>query len=72
VTQGQPQAPPSIVVVLKNGRHIEAPGFALVGSTLWILYPDTSTKVPISDVDAAATQQANKDRGIDVVIPTTQ
>jgi hypothetical protein len=69
---GQPQVqqPVSVVVILKNGRHIEAPGYALVGSTLWILYPDNATKVPLTDVDVAATQQANKDRGIDVVIPT--
>ena len=58
-----------VVVVLKDGRRIEAPGYALVGTTLWILTPQNSTKIQLSDVDTEATRTANLERGIDVVIP---
>src|SRR6266850_627165 len=58
-----------VVVVLKDGRRIEAPGYALVETTLWILTPQNATKIQLSDVDTEATRTANLERGIDVVIP---
>jgi hypothetical protein len=58
-----------VVVVLKDGRRIEAPGYALVGTSLWILTPQNATKIQLSDVDTEATRTANLERGIDVVIP---
>jgi len=67
-----PPAPTSIVVVLKSGQQIEAPGYALVGSTLWILDSQNATPYSISDVDIAATQAENHKRGVDIVIPSTQ
>jgi hypothetical protein len=73
-TQAPPAntAPASIVVVLKNGQRIEAPGSALVGSTLWVLDSQTATPYSISDIDIAATQAENHQRGVDIVIPSTQ
>jgi hypothetical protein len=59
-------------VVLKGGKRIEAPGAALVGSTLWLLDSQTATPYPISDIDIAATQAVNHQRGVDIVIPSTQ
>ncbi len=73
------QAPPTpssgeasqvpVVVVLKDGRRIEAQGYALVGSTLWILSSHDATKIPLHDVETDGTRRANLERGIDVVIP---
>jgi hypothetical protein len=60
---------PSMVLILKNGDRIEAPGYALVGSTLWILDAQSATKMSVDDLDVDATIKANHDRGIDVVIP---
>lgn len=71
---GQPtqvQPPASVVVVLKNGTRFVAPGYALVGSTLWILDGQNATKISINDVDRDATQKANQERGIDLVIPVS-
>jgi hypothetical protein len=65
-------APTSVIVVLKGGKRIEAPGAALVGSTLWLLDSQTATPYPISDIDIAATQAENHQRGVDIVIPSTQ
>jgi hypothetical protein len=69
VAPAQPQ-PTTVIVVMKDGRRIESPGFALVGTKLWILDSENATKVSINDVDVAATQQVNRDRGIDIVIPS--
>jgi hypothetical protein len=66
----QPQQPATVIVVLKNGTRFEAPGYALVGSTLWILDGQNARKVSINDVDRDATQKANQERGVDVVIPS--
>jgi hypothetical protein len=60
-----------VVVVLKDGRRIEAPGYALVGTTLWILSPQDASKILLSDVDTEGTRKANLERGVDVVIPVT-
>jgi len=59
----------SITLILKDGRRIEAPGYALVGSTLWILDSQGATKISLSDVDVDATQKENLKQGINVVIP---
>ena len=73
-TQAPPAntAPVNIVVVLKSGQQIQAPGYALVGSTLWVLDSQTATPYSISDIDIAATQTENQKRGVDIVIPSTQ
>jgi hypothetical protein len=66
----QPQQPTTVIVVLKDGTRFEAPGYALVGSTLWILDGQNARKVSINDVDRDATQKANQERGVDVVLPS--
>jgi hypothetical protein len=66
----QPEPPgPTPVVVLKDGQVIEAPGLAVVGSTLWIMEGAISKKLSINDVDTAATQKTNRDRGVKLVVP---
>jgi len=69
-TSAAPQNAPPVTLILKDGRHIEAQGYALVGSTLWILDQQSATKIPLSDVDVAATQKENQQHGINVVIPS--
>jgi hypothetical protein len=59
----------AVTLILKDGRRIEAAGYALVGSTLWILNAQDATKISLSDVDVDATQKENQKRGINVVIP---
>jgi hypothetical protein len=63
------QNPPAVTLILKDGRRIEAAGYALVGSTLWILNANNATKISLSDVDVDATQKENQKRGINMVIP---
>jgi hypothetical protein len=62
------QNAPAVTLILKDGRRIEAAGYALVGSTFWILNAQDATKISLSDVDVDATQKENQKRGINVVI----
>jgi hypothetical protein len=66
---GTAQKAPPVTLILKDGRRIEAQGYASVGSTLWILNPGQDTKISLSDVDVDATQKENLKRGRNVVIP---
>ena len=68
-TSAAAQNAPAVTLILKDGRRIEAAGYALVGSTLWILSAQDATKISLSDVDGDATQKENQIRGINVVIP---
>jgi hypothetical protein len=68
-TSAAAQNAPTVTLILKDGRRIEAAGYALVGSTLWILNAQDATKISLSDVDVDATQRENQKRGINVVIP---
>jgi hypothetical protein len=68
-TSAAAQNAPAVTLILKDGRRIEAAGYALVGSTLWILNAQDATKISLSDVDVDATQKENQKREINVVIP---
>ena len=68
-TSATAQNVPSVTLILKDGRRIGAAGYALVGSTLWILNAQDAKKTSLSDVDVDATQKENQKRGIHVVIP---
>ena len=58
-----------ITVVLKNGQKIDAPGYALVGPTLWVLDSNNATPYSLSDIDTAATREENLKHGVDVTVP---
>jgi hypothetical protein len=68
-TSAAAQNAPAVTLILKDGRRIKAAGYALVGSTLWILNAQDATKISLSDVDVDATQKETQKRGINVVIP---
>jgi hypothetical protein len=62
---------PSVTLILKDGRRINAEGYAIVGSTLWILDSQNAMKISISDVDVDATRNENLKQGINVVFPAS-
>jgi hypothetical protein len=68
-TSAAAQNASAVTLILKDGRRIEAAGYALVGPTLWILNVQDATRISLSDVDVDATQKENQKRGINVVIP---
>ncbi|HST10842.1 MAG TPA: hypothetical protein VLL05_10730 [Terriglobales bacterium] len=63
---------PLTVLVFQDGHRTEARNYAIVGQTLWIYTEDDSKKVPLSDLDVAATKNANSDRGIVFQVPNTK
>ena len=62
---------PMTVLVFHDGHRTEARNYAIVGQTLWIYTQDESQKVPLSDLDVAATKSANSDRGIIFQMPAS-
>jgi len=63
---------PTAVLVFHDGHRTEARNYAIVGQTLWIYTQDESQKVPLSDLDVAATKNANSDRGIIFQMPAAR
>jgi len=60
------------VLVFRDGHKTEAVNYAIVGQTLWIYTETDSKKVPLADLDVAATKTANSDRGVTFQVPPTK
>jgi TolA-binding protein len=66
------EQPPLTVLVFQDGHRIEARNYAIVGQTLWVYTEDDSKKMPVSELDVAATKSANADRGIVFQLPPSR
>jgi hypothetical protein len=60
------------LLVFRDGHKTEATNYAIVGQTLWIYTEQDSKKVPLSDLDVAATKTANSDRGVTFQVPPSK
>jgi len=67
-SEPRPPATP-MVLVFQNGRRIESQGYIVVGQMLWVVNENSPLKVPLSDLDLAATQAENLKRGINFRTP---
>jgi len=69
--QQQDEDPPQepTTLVFKDGHKLDVGNYAIVGSTLFDLTPGHARKVPLSDLDLAATQKVNDDRGVIFRLP---
>lgn len=63
----QPQEPS--VLVFRDGHQLEVQNYAIVGDFLYDFTPGHARKVPLSQLDLAATVKANDDRGVDFTLP---
>jgi hypothetical protein len=52
-------------LVFRDGRKLTVPNYVITGQTIWVLNERTSRRIPIADLDIAATQRANEANGID-------
>jgi hypothetical protein len=52
-----------LTLIFKNGKSIQAQGYAIMGQSFWILTPGGSERVALSELDIDATQRANSVRG---------
>jgi hypothetical protein len=51
-------------------RHTEqVENYAIMGQSLWILTSGRAKKIPLSDLDVAATKKANENRGVEFKTP---
>lgn len=60
---------PATVLVFRDQRKQEVQNYAIVGQTLWNFAPQHTQRIPLADLDLAATAQVNDDRGVTFRIP---
>lgn len=60
---------PPTVLVFRDQHQQEIQNYAIVGHTLWNFGPQRTQKIPLADLDLAATQKANEDRGVTFRLP---
>lgn len=65
----QPQDPS--VLVFRDGHQLEIQNYAIVGDMLYDFTPGHLRKVPLSQLDLAATRKANDERGVDFSLPAS-
>lgn len=72
-TANKPEGPvaiqPSTMLVFRDGQKFDVINYAIVGDTLFDFDAGRTRKILLSDLDLAATQRANDDRGVDFQVP---
>lgn len=68
--QGTPIMPPT-VLVFRDQHQKEIQNYAIVGQTLWNFAPQHTEKIPLADLDLAATVKSNDDRGMTFRVPAS-
>jgi hypothetical protein len=57
------------IFVFRDGHQISVKNYAITGGTVWVLDERAAHKYAISDLDPAATEQANAKNGVDFHLP---
>ena len=71
-TETRAEAPePATVLVFRDSRKLEVQNYAIIGQTLWSFSGPRTQKIPIADLDLAATAKANDARGLDFKVPAS-
>jgi|SRR5450755_443215 len=67
--QPKPVQEPETALVFRD-RHVEeVRNYAISGGMLWVLNQQTAKKIPLAQLDIAATVKMNDDRGVDFQVP---
>jgi hypothetical protein len=66
------EKPPATLLVYRDGHQMEVQDYAILGKTLWVFSAQTTRQVPLADLDLAATERVNGDRGVNFVAPAPQ
>jgi len=64
------QPPAYTVLVFRDGRRLSVQNYAIAGASLWIINEQAAKKMPVSDLDLAATEQANSANGVEFKLPS--
>jgi hypothetical protein len=62
---------PATVLVFRDQHQQEVQNYAIVGLTLWNFSPQRTERIPLSQLDLAATIKANDERGVDFRLPAS-
>jgi hypothetical protein len=61
---------PATVLVFRDQHKQEISNYAISGGTLWVLSDHLATKkIPLNELDLAATTKANDERGVEFEVP---
>ncbi|HET7873670.1 MAG TPA: hypothetical protein VFL42_14230 [Terriglobales bacterium] len=55
--------------VFRDGKRLTATNYAIAGQTLWLFSEHAARKMPLSDLDRAATKEVNAANGVEVQLP---
>ncbi len=64
------EPPAYTVLVFRDGHKQSVQNYAVAGDTLWVITEQAAKKVPLSEIDIPATQQANSANGVDFKVPS--
>ncbi len=64
------EPPAYTVLVFRDGHKQSVQNYAVAGDTLWVITEQAAKKVPLSEIDIPATQQANNANGVDFKVPS--
>jgi hypothetical protein len=64
--------PTPTVLVFKDGHQLEVENYAIVGPTIYDLSSGHTRKIAITDLDLAATEKENDNRGVVFQLPTAR
>ncbi len=65
-------AQPTTVLIFKDGHRVEVVNYAIVGDTVFDFSGERARKIPIADLDLAATQKANDAVGVEFKLPVAR
>jgi hypothetical protein len=60
---------PATALVFRDQHVEEVHNYAIAGGTLWVLNDQAAKKIPLAQLDLAATVKMNDDRGVDFQVP---
>ena len=64
------QPPAYTILVFRDGHKQSVQNYVVAGDTIWIITEQSAKKVPLSELDIAATQQANSVNGVEFRVPS--
>ncbi len=67
-TRPRTELPPT-QLVFRDKRTEQVQNYAIVGKTFWVLDAQRAKKIPLAELDIAATKKANDDRGVEFQLP---
>jgi len=69
--QTEEKATPT-TLVFNDGQRTDVQNYAIIGKTLWIFTEQRAKKIPLSELNLAATRKANAERGVEFAVHESQ